>query len=599
VTTSHIWTENNNVIASSKDGYIRIFNLSKHAYIPNRHIAGTAVRFSVRQHVTVVHEPIDRKTNPVALDFPLGQKPDTAALQALFTAGPAFVPLDPSLTPIARFGDFIPPVAAHRDDLSLHPGSPQSSQARSQQQQNLPPFKHDHHHDERFGFDPTVFQYLAENYIYHGDRATTLCEHNANVATQAQSPQLAQMWRMLALIFTPSEDFMANSGHLSASGKPNVDGFDLKVHVGEKTIIDKPGLDLSSLGVGDPSAAIPIEFSGANSDAAPSPAGGTGTRSVEMFSPLPDDWDLHLLDVPYAQQHAGIFQTAGSGAGVGLQARSDHHRPSLSLDFGAFDHQHQSGFTDHDFVEEFEHPRSGGGSGMGLGIGGGALLDSDGLTPHRSNGDGFPGHAFGSAFAAVQAASVLENQQEWEATSVVHEILNFHENTGDVQTCVFVGLVLQDVITIEPRKMLAWMIAYVELLHRLQLWNCANSLAKHCHLDSIRNMSKQGTTIYTKCASCNKAILGNSGVYCENCKKPTSNCALCRLPVKGSLVWCPGCGHGGHSHHMAEWFATETHCPTGCGHICLFTPPSSNASSATPMSLSVSGSRSASPAVTR
>ena len=44
-------------------------------------------------------------------------------------------------------------------------------------------------------------------------------------------------------------------------------------------------------------------------------------------------------------------------------------------------------------------------------------------------------------------------------------------------------------------------------------------------------------------------------------------CAVCRLPVRSLMLWC-WCGHGGHVHHMREWFATHTLCPANCGHQC-------------------------------
>ena len=51
--------------------------------------------------------------------------------------------------------------------------------------------------------------------------------------------------------------------------------------------------------------------------------------------------------------------------------------------------------------------------------------------------------------------------------------------------------------------------------------------------------------------------------------RPTS-CAICRLPVRGTYVWCQGCGHGGHFDHMSQWFSTQSLCPTGCMHNCQF-----------------------------
>jgi hypothetical protein len=36
-------------------------------------------------------------------------------------------------------------------------------------------------------------------------------------------------------------------------------------------------------------------------------------------------------------------------------------------------------------------------------------------------------------------------------------------------------------------------------------------------------------------------------------------------------VWCQGCGHGGHLHHMQDWLNSSQWCPAGCGHRCEYT----------------------------
>lgn len=644
VTTTHLWTENHNsMIASSKDGFIRIFDLSKHCYLPNRHMAATAIRFNVRSHLALVHEPIDRKVNPVALDAT--PKPDAASL---ISQGPAFTPFDPNTSPIARFGDFKPPIITT-------PISPHSSVALS---------------DDRYGFDPAVFQYLAENYLYQGQSIVSLCEHNALAASQAHHPQLVQMWNMLAMLFTPMEDFMGtfgglsmgSSSHYGASNHIGTPSASINAHnqqgagassnashilrsrdekvpsgggeslFGANDSVNKSNGERergeNGVSANESSHAIPIEISGAGTSslsaghsgaASPGGIGATGgMRSAEMYSPVPDDWDLHLLDVPVSGGVSGAHMMGSSSA----HTLAYPHSSSSGLSYGVpgegsaqrlagrmSDHlgggyfggafEHSSGFTDHDFVEDYDQSRGAGGGlvggGSGVGPGGLGAIEDDGddddgdinMIFDESSGDVGTGLNGSSApgpkslsigLATLQAASSLESQREWEVAPIVNELLNYCEHHGDVQTCVFVGLVLQEsgAVPIEPRRMLAWMIAYVELLHRMQLWNCANRMAKYCHLDNIRNMSKQGTTIYTKCASCSKAILGNTGVYCENCKAATSSCALCRLPVKGSLVWCAGCGHGGHSHHLRQWFTSETQCPTGCGHICILNSAAQN-----------------------
>lgn len=39
--------------------------------------------------------------------------------------------------------------------------------------------------------------------------------------------------------------------------------------------------------------------------------------------------------------------------------------------------------------------------------------------------------------------------------------------------------------------------------------------------------------------------------------------------VKGLYAWCQKCGHGGHLHHIQEWYRKNSFCPAGCGHECI------------------------------
>jgi hypothetical protein len=58
----------------------------------------------------------------------------------------------------------------------------------------------------------------------------------------------------------------------------------------------------------------------------------------------------------------------------------------------------------------------------------------------------------------------------------------------------------------------------------------------------------------------------------------TRRCCYCHEFVMGLFCVCPGCGHGGHLHHMRLWFAKNSHCPAGCGHQCSLTHISARSS---------------------
>jgi len=45
-------------------------------------------------------------------------------------------------------------------------------------------------------------------------------------------------------------------------------------------------------------------------------------------------------------------------------------------------------------------------------------------------------------------------------------------------------------------------------------------------------------------------------------------CALCQEPVRGLMITCLFCGHGGHPAHVRRWFAEHDKCAAGCGCRC-------------------------------
>jgi hypothetical protein len=193
--------------------------------------------------------------------------------------------------------------------------------------------------------------------------------------------------------------------------------------------------------------------------------------------------------------------------------------------------------------------------------------------------------------SVARAAALLQAEREfpnWDP--VAQSVLRYYQNQGDVQTCVYMALVLHDMMQLPKKQVMSWFMAYVDILHRLQLYHYATEIIKHAHLDAIKGtsltvstrpqflifficsteMNKKSTSYSTSCPTCNKPLLKKSGVTCDRCKKATAKCSICQLPVRGSYVWCQGCGHGGHADHLREWFQSNQACPTGCGHVCNF-----------------------------
>jgi Zinc-ribbon, C4HC2 type len=72
----------------------------------------------------------------------------------------------------------------------------------------------------------------------------------------------------------------------------------------------------------------------------------------------------------------------------------------------------------------------------------------------------------------------------------------------------------------------------------------------------------------SECTRCGTQVQAESA--CTKCGGFGFQCSVCQLTVRGASFFCSSCGHGGHSQHIAQWFASgQKLCPTGCGCACL------------------------------
>lgn len=115
----------------------------------------------------------------------------------------------------------------------------------------------------------------------------------------------------------------------------------------------------------------------------------------------------------------------------------------------------------------------------------------------------------------------------------------------------------------------SWLLSYIELLHRQQMWSEATEIINMSWIYSVRELNQQSTTMHTNCGECGKPM-SNAGWYCGKCKSAqSSDCSICNQPVRGLYAWCQGCAHGGHLQHMQQWFENHSKCPK-CGHMCEY-----------------------------
>ncbi|XP_058130131.1 GATOR complex protein WDR24 [Anopheles ziemanni] len=161
----------------------------------------------------------------------------------------------------------------------------------------------------------------------------------------------------------------------------------------------------------------------------------------------------------------------------------------------------------------------------------------------------------------------------WEPHQVLADCLTLQTEVGDVQTssCILMALgERRHSLQIDECVQENWLLSYIELLHRHQLWNEATQVINLSWIRSVSELNQQSTTMYTNCGQCSKQLLNSVGWYCSRCKSAqSSKCSVCNGVVRGLYAWCQGCSHGGHLDHLKHWFANNSKCPK-CGHLCEY-----------------------------
>lgn len=244
-------------------------------------------------------------------------------------------------------------------------------------------------------------------------------------------------------------------------------------------------------------------------------------------------------------------------------------------------------------------------------------------------------------FTAGGVSLAAAEEEAWKATclGIAGDILRWYAEQGDVQACVTISRVLGPSVELHvgKRVLQQWLVQYIDLLHRLQLWSPASTVMARASDEGIRRLNQLSTSVVSACGNCSKDTsqslvpdvmpkqsdgpasaltnvdsslprppAANEPAFCDDisaasasplpvsasdigtlqavaptrcrsCAHDLSTCAICLEPVRGLYTMCQGCGHGGHLDHMQEWFATSTLCPAGCMHVCALEMPSTRA----------------------
>jgi len=193
-------------------------------------------------------------------------------------------------------------------------------------------------------------------------------------------------------------------------------------------------------------------------------------------------------------------------------------------------------------------------------------------------------------------------QQDWQV-GVLRHIVAFHEERNDV--AMLLALVATLGLEMEPaetarRRVVRWTQGACDALTRMQAFVPRSALMRSTKLKAVERIAQRDTALYLRCAACKhniepvrgplvvKPALKKSGAggsaassgkkatvgrvaTCAGChRRRNPPCAVCGEEVRGLLVACQICGHGGHLDHIRKWFESgNQHCPAGCGCICV------------------------------
>lgn len=395
------------------------------------------------------------------------------------------------------------------------------------------------------------FGILAQSYQLSGHSFTDLCEYNCKVASELLMHEHAQTWSVLKTLYSSAGGTGTTSTsyamitvnpaiHASGTGnaEPAAIGVSLQSNL-QGTMTQK---SLSETGMAQNTVA---EIQDINDDLSSSNSEGGNPKFMNFSSrdfPFNEDQD----EVPFFYDDS----IALGDAPRDWTLPSEAFEPRAALD----DRQ-----TIPSLDQEAERPDSPTSN-----------VESESLSAINVKS------LIDSSIVELQETYSSSNKSlslpEWDFTSLVVEVLQHLADTGDVQMCVSALIVLGEKIRsrIDEQTQEHWIISYIDLLGRLQLWSVATQIIQLSSLPAISSLNQASTTVHTMCERCSKPLT-KSGWYCERCRSVVAPCSLCHLMVKGPYVWCQGCGHGGHLIHMKEWFSNHIWCPAGCGHMCEYT----------------------------
>eukprot|EP00741_Cyanophora_paradoxa_P003775 tig00000093_g3669.t1 len=583
------------LLSASKDGTLQLHDLRR-AHLPFRHLRATSCAFSPRGELLAAAGPVDRARGPDSPSYPpVHRGPEEEAGSATSHAGGAAPPASAPCTPREAPAGPSPrprPSTPAPHFFSSAPASrfarPSSAVSLSYMPSGSPPPGAPCHspgpphglivsyrpafsavaEEDAGDFDEVVFRHLAEHYRLSGPSPADVCAHNARVATEAARPRMAAAWSVLRL-------FLERPGEASPRPAP-APAAPASDPASASASAKPPTPSVSSVDEGSaPGAAVAPAPAPPGAPRARSP-GRPGQSRSPALRPIASP---HLASISFAPPPPPP-RCAPAAAALDAHATSPPPlRPSGAPPWLGDEDELLSAPVPLTYRETVTPSPSGTPSEES--DGGYDSLEEGSSDDGRGPGGSAGGYGDGPE-GSSEASACYGELLGVPPGELVGSLLEYYSEVGDVQACATLALVAAGAGHVfgewapEPLRLRRFLVAYVQLLQRLEAWKAAHEVVRHygAALAAAAGPRAGGVPVSEDempCAECG-AAMPPGAARCGGCGRALQLCSTCNEPVRGLYVWCQGCQHGGHLHHLQEWFARSGLCPAGCGHECGLAP---------------------------
>lgn len=334
-------------------------------------------------------------------------------------------------------------------------------------------FEHGLQLKESFGFDEDTFRFLAQHYMLFSDTSreseeestfAQMCAHNALAAFVTGNSHLCQMWRILEVLFqseVESEPRVEDEEANKESTQKYYTSPDQQQQHHQHYIAETRSEDSTSV------LSMDTDDHSHHND------GGLGVRK-----------DAKLLE-EFAPNGNNPNQT------MMLLEQLDHVNPQAMQGFDPYPY---------DANGRLGNTRDGNDRNNGVGGGNASRKKDPSSSPMIVHGNAVHGEL-----------GHLHND-------VLKELLEYYADTGDLQSCVAVAVVVSKVANVEKVMGKSWLqqiyMHYIDLLHQLRIYSAANELISNCPDLSIRQMNMV-CTLWLSVWSPGCVYFANAGFVCS------------------------------------------------------------------------------------